>query len=125
MWELIVTGISSFIVSGGLTTLVCLKTIKKKAANEVDSVAVETMKDAISEIRQSNDHLIEINEQLADKISEQNEKISELEKDLTLGESLICKKMCCKKREPISGLGNGFIKCLKEGKCQLDYSEVE
>lgn len=83
------------------------------------------MKDAICEIRQSNDNLIEINKQLANKISEQNEKISELEEDLTLCESLICKKMCCKKREPISGLGNGFIKCLKEGKCQLDYSEVE
>ena len=82
------------------------------------------MKDAISEIRQSNDNLIEINKQLANKINEQNGKISELEQDLTLGESLICKKMCCKKREPISGLGTGFIKCLKEGKCQLDYSEV-
>ena len=125
MWELIVTGISSFIVSGGLTTLVCLKTIKKKAANEADSVAVETMKDAISEIRQSNDDLIEINKQLAAKINELNEKVRGLEKDLTLAESLICKKMCCKKREPVSGLGNGFIKCLKEGKCQLDYSEVE
>lgn len=83
------------------------------------------MKDVINEIRQSNDNLIEINKQQADKISELNEKVSELEKDLTLGESLICKKMCCKKREPISGLGDGFIKCLKEGKCQLDYSEVE
>lgn len=125
MWELIVTGISSFIVSGGLTTLVCLKTIKKKAANEVDSVAVETMKDVISEIRQSNDNLINTNKQQADKIDELNNKNIELEKDVALGESLICKKMCCKKREPIYGLGKGFIKCLKEGTCQLDYSEVE
>ena len=90
MWELIVTGISSFIVSGGLTTLVCLKTIKKKSANEADSVAVETMKDAICEIRQSNDNLIEINKQLTSKVNELNEKIIELEKDMTLGESLIC-----------------------------------
>ena len=123
MWELIFTGIGSFIVSGGLTTLVCLKWIKKKSANEADSVAVASLKDAIDEIRKSNDDLFESNKRLTDERTKLNETIIELTRDLTLSETLVCKKMCCKKRAPVSGLGKGFIECLKTGECQLDYTE--
>lgn len=114
MLEIILTAISSFIVSGGLTTLVCLKYIKRKSANEVDQGAVNILQDALNELKQLTDCYLELYHK------EQSEKKS-LQSELSLAETLVCKKMCCTKRDPIQGLGAGFIKCLQEGTCKLDY----
>lgn len=123
MWEIIVTAISSFIVSGGLTTLVCLKWIKKKSANEADSVAVETMKDAICEIRQSNDNLIEINRQLTSRVNELNEKIIELEKESSVAGQYICSRIGCSKRLPPRSEGSNWIRSFIKGEATVVFEE--
>ena len=88
---------------------------------ENDATAVETLKDAIAEVRASNDHLQTVIADREDEISKLREENLSKDKDIILCQSMLCKKMCCKNRQPISGLGEKFFNDLKSGKEKLDY----
>ena len=95
----------------------------KSIENTNESTAVATLKDAIDEIRKSNDHFQEVNKQREETIKNMREELDEYQQDLTTCQSLLCKKMCCKKRQPISGMGRDFIEKYKRGEADLDYAE--
>lgn len=121
MWEIIVTGIVSLLSGAGITFWINPKAFKKKADLENDSTAVETLKDAITELRASNDHFQAVIADREDEISKLREENLSKDKDIILCQSMLCKKMCCKNRQPISGLGEKFFNDLKSGKEKLDY----
>lgn len=121
MWEIIVTGIVSLLSGAGITFWINPKAFKKKADLENDATAVETLKDAIEELRASNDHLQTVIADREDEISKLREENLSKDKDIILCQSMLCKKMCCKNRQPISGLGEKFFNDLKSGKEKLDY----
>ena len=121
MWEIIVTGIVSLLSGAGITFWINPKAFKKKADLENDSTAVETLKDAIIELRASNDHFQAVIADREDEISKLREENLSKDKDIILCQSMLCKKMCCKNRQPISGLGEKFFNDLKSGKEKLDY----
>lgn len=121
MWEIIVTGIVSLLSGAGITFWINPKAFKKKADLENDATAVETLKDAIEEVRASNDHLQTVIADREDEISKLREENLSKDKDIILCQSMLCKKMCCKNRQPISGLGEKFFNDLKSGKEKLDY----
>ena len=74
-----------------------------KSAGRVQSVALKLIVDREDEIN---------------KLREEN--LSK-DKDIILCQSMLCKKMCCKTRKPIVGLGEKFFNDLKAGKEKLDY----
>lgn len=121
MWEIIVTGIVSLLSGAGITFWINPKAFKKKADLENDSTAVETLKDAITELRASNDHFQAVIADREDEINKLREENLSKDKDIILCQSMLCKKMCCKNRQPISGLGEKFFNDLKSGKEKLDY----
>ena len=121
MWEIIVTGIVSLLSGAGITFWINPKAFKKKADLENDATAVETLKDAIAEVRASNDHLQTVIADREDEISKLREENLSKDKDIILCQSMLCKKMCCKNRQPISGLVEKFFNDLKSGKEKLDY----
>ena len=121
MWEIIVTGIVSLLSGAGITFWINPKAFKKKADLENDSTAVETLKDAIAELRASNDHFQTVIADREDEINKLREENLSKDKDIILCQSMLCKKMCCKNRQPISGLGEKFFNDLKSGKEKLDY----
>ena len=121
MWEIIVTGIVSLLSGAGITFWINPKAFKKKVDLENDATAVETLKDAIEEVRASNDHLQTVIADREDEISKLREENLSKDKDIILCQSMLCKKMCCKNRQPISGLGEKFFNDLKSGKEKLDY----
>lgn len=123
-WDIIITGIISLVSGGGIMQLINWKASKRKANLENDATAIDTLKDVISEIRVQNDNFQQINQQREDEIEKLREKLLEKESDLTLCQSLLCKKMRCKNRLPVSGLGTKFFNDLKDGKEELDYNEV-
>lgn len=104
--------------------LINWKASKRKANLENDATAIDTLKDVISEIRVQNDNFQKIDKRREDEIEHLREKVLEKDNDITLCQSLLCKKMCCKNRLPISGLGPKFFNDLKEGKEELDYNEL-
>lgn len=123
-WDIIITGIISLVSGGGIMQLINWKASKRKANLENDATAIDTLKDVISEIRVQNDNFQQINQQRENEIEQLQAKVLEKENDITLCQSLLCKKMCCKNRLPISGLGPKFFNDLKEGKEELDYNEL-
>ena len=121
MWEIIVTGIVSLLSGAGITFWINPKAFKKKADLENDATAVETLKDAIAEVRASNDHLQTVIADREDEISKLREENLSKDKDIILCQSMLCKKMWCKNRQPISGLGEKFFNDLISWKEKLDY----
>ncbi len=91
--------------------------------NEAASVAA--MKDAIEEIRKSNDHFQEIHEKDEETISGLRREMLDKDTDLTLCQSMLCKNMCCQKRKPITGKGKAFFEKLKAGEEELNFEPVE
>lgn len=110
----IISLILNFVLGGGLITLFTLNSSKRKANYEADSVAIDTMKDALKEIRESNDNLIKINQDDKKKIDELNNEIVELTQDNVTACMLICKHSSCPFREPERGLGRDWLKKAKE-----------
>lgn len=123
-WDIIITGIISLVSGGGIMQLINWKASKRKANLENDATAIDTLKDVISEIRVQNDNFQQIDKRMEDELGRLREKLLEKDNDITLCQSLLCKKMCCKNRLPISGLGPKFFNDLKEGKEELDYNEL-
>ena len=121
MWEIIVTGIVSLLSGAGITFWINPKAFKKKADLENEATAVETLKEAIAEVRASNEHFQSVIADREDEINKLREENLSKDKDIILCQSMLCKKMCCKTRKPISGLGEKFFNDLKAGKEKLDY----
>lgn len=122
--------IGSLFSGVGITQFFNWRAAKKKAdlenktiENTNESTAVSTLKDAIEEIRTSNDHFQEVNNQREETIKNMRKELDEYQQDLTICQSLLCKKVCCKKRQPISGMGRDFIEKYKSGEADLDYTE--
>lgn len=121
MWEIIVTGIVSLLSGAGITFWINPKAFKKKADLENEALSIAALKDAIAEVRSSNDHLQTVIADREDEINKLREENLSKDKDIILCQSMLCKKMCCKTRQPISGLGEKFFNDLKSGKEKLDY----
>lgn len=121
MWEIIVTGIVSLLSGAGITFWINPKAFKKKVDLENEATAVETLKEAIAEVRASNEHFQSVIADREDEINKLREENLSKDKDIILCQSMLCKKMCCKTRKPIVGLGEKFFNDLKAGKEKLDY----
>lgn len=91
--------------------------------NEAASVAA--MKDAIDELRKSNDRFQEVHEKDEKTISDLRREMLDKDTDLTLCQSMLCKNMCCQKRKPISGKGKVFFEKLKAGEEELNFDPVD
>lgn len=111
MWvELLLTGISSFIVSGGLTTLVCMRFMRKKASNEADQGAVDVMQDTLNDVKLLLERYLELYKQDEKTIEDKNKEILELNKEKSICGQYICKDLSCVKRTPPFGSGDLFLK---------------
>ena len=127
-WITILSLIGTLLGGAGITQIINWGAQKRKANLEnkqievnTDSTAVETLKDAIAEIRTSNDHFQAVIADREHEINKLREENLSKDKDIILCQSMLCKKMCCKTRKPIVGLGEKFLNDLKAGKEKLDY----
>ena len=73
----------------------------KQIEVNTDSTAVETLKDAIAEIRTSNDHFQEIDKEKEEKILKLQEDLLKKEKDLSIIKSYVCSHLGCGSRCPL------------------------
>lgn len=126
MWvELLLTGISSFIVSGGLTTLVCMRFMRKKASNEADQGAVDVMQDTLNEVKLLLERYLELYERDEKTIEDKNKEILELSTDKSVCGQYICGRCSCFCRLPNRSQGHQFIEDFKTGKAQVDFRPLE
>lgn len=125
MWEIIISSIVSLLAGGGIMQFINWKAAKKKANLDNDSIAVDNLNKVIETLERSNSHFETVNKQREDTICRLRDELTKCEGDLTSCQSLLCKKMLCKKRLPIAGLGKSFFNDLKDGKVELDYTDYE
>lgn len=126
MWvELLLTGISSFIVSGGLTTLVCMRFMRKKASNEADQGAVDVMQDTLNDVKLLLERYLELYKQDEKTIEDKNKEILELSKEKSISGQHICSHLGCRWRFPPRSKGATFIEDYKLGNAQVDFRTVE
>lgn len=121
MWEIILTGIVSLLSGAGMVFWINPKAFKKKADLENEAISIAALKDAVEEVRKSNDHYQTVIADRDNEISKLREDNLSKDKDVILCQSMLCKKMCCKSRQPITGLGEKFLNDLKSGEEKLDY----
>lgn len=108
-WLALITTIIGAITGGGLMFLLNPKAAKerpsldnKQIAATTESTAIATMRDAIEEIRKSNDHFQEIDEQKEAEIEKLRDEVINLQKDLSLATTYICGNCGCSCRMPPS-----------------------
>lgn len=94
---------------------------KKKANLDNTDLEVDTLNKVIDTLQESNQHFETVNQQREDKIRELRKECSDLIADLTTCQSLLCRKMVCRKKEPITGMGKDFLEKFKRGEAELDY----
>lgn len=124
MWEIIISGVIGLISGGSLLQLVTWKAGKKKADLDNDSVAVNTMKDVIDEIRKSNDHFQEINNQRESKIENLRKELDVKNTDFAVLSTYVCAHLGCSHRCPLREQATKWIQDLKEGKADVDYKPM-
>ena len=132
-WTTIITAILALMFgSGGSVAWINWRASKRRPELEnqateanTESTAVATMRDAIEEIRKSNDHFQEVNSQREGEIEKLREKITELQKDLSLATTYICGNCGCSHRMPPSrGSGELWIQQLKKGEVTPNYDPI-
>lgn len=113
-WTTILTSLFGVIfgVGGGVTGLVYhrqnkrLKEAEVKAAEgQNESAAVETLKAAIEEVRDTNRELNEIHDKDTATIEAKNVRINEQSQAIATLSMLVCKHVGCSLREPVYGGG--------------------
>lgn len=121
-----------------LSRLVFFKSSKRKenagagkAEAEADSAAVAAMKDAIAEVRQSNDNFQQIHSRDAQALAEKdgqiqtlNAKILELTADNATLKMLVCKHDGCPFREPVKGRGGEWWEAQKHSDSLTDVDSI-
>ena len=130
-WITIISIIASALSGGLLTYFINPRAAWKKpeidnkaAEAQTESTAVLSLKDAIEEIRKSNDHFQEVNEQREGTIEKLRSQLTECEKNLSISNSWICKMGSCTHRCPVRGGGDKWIQDLKNGEEVPDYTPI-
>lgn len=131
-WVALITTIIGALTGGGLMFFLNPRAAKKKPdlANKsteanIESTAVSTMKDAIAEIRISNDNLIKLNERYESEMYKLNAELINLQKDFSLATTYICGNCGCSHRLPPSrGCGEQWLQQLKKGEVVPNYDPI-
>lgn len=131
-WITIISIIASALSGGILTYFINPRAAWKKpeidnkaAEAQTESTAITSLKDAIEEIRKSNDHFQEVNEQRERTIEKLRSQLTECEKNLSISNSWICKMGSCAHRRPVRGGGDKWIQDLKNGEEGPDYTPIQ
>lgn len=131
-WITIISLIASALSGGLLTYFINPRAAWKRPEIEnknqeaqTESTAISTMVDAIGEIRKSNDHFQEVNEQREATIEKLRAQLTDCEKDLSISNSWICQMGSCAFRKPIRGAGDKWIRDLKNGDAGPDYTPIQ
>lgn len=111
-WTQVLVGLLGVLGAVDLGRLVFFRSSKKKADAEAEGavlqnekVEIEALKDAIDEVRKSNDRFLEIHEKDTAAIAEKNKRIVELSEDVAALKMMVCKHDACPFREPVKGRG--------------------
>lgn len=130
-WVAILSIVGSLLGGAGITQFFNWRAQKKKADLEnkqievnTDSTAVDTLKDAIAEIRTSNDHFQEVNEHAEEKINKLQRELIRNEKDLSIIGTYVCSHLGCGSRCPLREQAATWIEDVKEGKTIVDYDPM-
>ena len=130
-WITILSLIGTLLGGAGITQIINWGAQKRKANLEnkqievnTDSTAVETLKDAIAEIRTSNDHFQEIDREKEEKILKLQEDLLKKEKDLSIIKSYVCSHLGCGSRCPLREQAETWIEDLKNNKAHVDYNPM-
>lgn len=130
-WITIISIIASALSGGILTYFINPRAAWKKpeidnkaAEAQTESTAITTMKDAISEIRISNDHFQTVNEQREKTIENLRKQLTDCQSDLSISNSYICARLGCANRLPCRGAGNQWIAKLKTGDVSPDFTPM-
>lgn len=124
MWEIIISSVISLMTGGGIIQLINWKANKKRATLENESISIQTMKDALQEIRDSNDMFQNMIIKEKDCIAKLRDDLQAANEDLQICLPLICKRIGCKSKCPVLGNGKQFIEKLKSGEETLDYKPL-
>lgn len=130
-WITIISIIASALSGGLLTYFINPRAAWKKpeldndaTKAQTESTAITTMKDAITEIRVSNDHFQTVNEQREATIEKLRKELTECQSDLSISNSYICARLGCGNRLPCRGAGNQWIEKLKSGEVSPDFTPM-
>lgn len=111
-WAQVISALAGALAGGGLVRLATLGSARRKAGAEADSAAVaamreayDAMKDALSEIRESNDRFLAAHTRDEAAMAEKDSRALGLAADNAALEMLACRHDACPFREPAKGLG--------------------
>ncbi len=131
-WITLISIIASALSGGLLTYFINPRAAWKKpeldndaTKAQTESTAISTMKDAITEIRVSNDHFQTVNEQREATIEKLRNQLTECQSDLSISNSYICARLGCSNRLPCRGAGNQWIEKLKVGEVSPDFTPMK
>lgn len=125
MLETIITAITSLLVGGGLSAIVCLKATKKKADIEADKSAVDLLQDSLDSIKEIADQYLQLYKEDEARIKELNNTIVMLSESKAVACQYICNRVCCSLRKPPRGQGEQFLKDYQAGNGELDYRTID
>lgn len=128
-WITLITGAAGIIAGGGW--FLNWRAYKAKTNAEADSAAVSAMKDAIAELRISNDKFQALNDKnqgtIADKdakIEALNERIGTLREDVATLKMIICRHDACPFREPLKGQGGEWYEMHRTDETLVDTESI-
>ena len=123
-WGILISAVISILTCGGMVWWLNPKAAKKKPELENENTAVETMRDAIDEIRKSNDHFQLVNEQKDKLIEKLQNELIEKTKDLSICNTYICSHLGCASRKPPRASADKWLEDLKDEKTNVDYTPI-
>lgn len=121
-WMTLITSATTLIAGGGW--FVNWRANRKKAAAEADSAAVAAMKDALEEIRKSNDFFQSMHDKDTAAIAGKNREILELTADNVTLKMMVCRHDACPFREPPKGRGGEWYEAHKHDDFPTDTEPI-
>ena len=120
-WTQIVVAVLGILGAADLGRFIFLRSSRKKADAEAegavqanDSAAVQTLKDAITELSRMNREYAEDKRTLDDKVDELLATITRKDETIATLLTMVCKHLGCTLREPVPGQGRVWYEANKQ-----------
>lgn len=128
-WLNFILGAATIVSGGGW--FLNWKAYRAKTNAEADSAAVSAMKDAIAELRISNDKFQALNDKNLgviatkdEKIEALNERIGTLREDAATLKMIMCRHDACPFREPLKGQGGEWYEKHRTDETLVDTESI-
>ena len=113
-WTTVITSIVTFVFGGGLVGIVTIPQMRKKGDIENESLATETLRNTITELRVDNERKDVKIAQLEDKNAITVGKYEDKCEESATAKSMMCIHLGCSLRDPLLGQGDSWLETHKD-----------